>query len=522
MKLLPLLFLLEALLLQWLGGAYASGFGGHPDEAAHFVSSLMVHDFLGRIGDVSPLAFAQQFYLYYPKVAIGNWPPLLHLLLALWYLLFGVSRASALGFVAVCAAGIATLIAATAHRLLSPAAALFAGALYLALPLVQESSSVVMTEHLVTLLMLAASLAFARFVRNPGTASALLFGALCAAAILTRGSAWALLLVPPFVIAATRDWRLLRAWRLWLAALPVVALCVPWYLGARGMANNAMVGIDPGAPAAFFLHGLRYFPLAAAQGLGMVLSALAAVGIWRRLLRQPAPEWVALAGLALGVLLIQCVVPAGFEPRYMLQLLPALMLFAAAGVHELRTPRASVAVWSAAALLVLLTVFRLPLNLRNSGYEPLAAALHASAAGHALLLISDARGEGSMIAAIALRERRPHTLVLRGSKLLVSEDWLGRASQPRYASAPDLRAMLDAIPVQALVIDHAIADEQRRSYHRDIEQLLKAHPEDWQLQASYDITRYGELLPRAADVYLRRNGAASPNLATIGRLLQRH
>jgi hypothetical protein len=31
-------------ILQNLGGAYTSGFGGHPDEPAHLVTSLMVRD----------------------------------------------------------------------------------------------------------------------------------------------------------------------------------------------------------------------------------------------------------------------------------------------------------------------------------------------------------------------------------------------------------------------------------------------------------------------------------------------
>src|SRR5687768_1057590 len=69
------LLLAEVLLLQWLGGAYASGFGGHPDEAAHYVSSLMVRDFLPQAASGHPMQFAQSYYLHYPKVAIGNWPP---------------------------------------------------------------------------------------------------------------------------------------------------------------------------------------------------------------------------------------------------------------------------------------------------------------------------------------------------------------------------------------------------------------------------------------------------------------
>jgi hypothetical protein len=533
MRCIPLLFLAEALLLQWLGGAYASGFGGHPDEAAHFVSSVMVHDFLVHPTS-HPLAFAQQFYLHYPKVAIGNWPPLLHALLALWYLVFGVSRASALMLVAVFAASTATLMALAGRRLLSPLAGVFAGAVYLALPLAQQSLAVVMTEHLVTLLIFASSLAFAWFARCRTSSAALLFSALASAAILTRGSGWALVLVPPIVMILTRDWRLLAAWRLWLAGLLVAALCVPWYVGTRGMSPNAMVGIDPNAPTAFFRQAAVYFPLAALRAVGVLLALLAALGVWRTLVKRqpsaqssaaPASEWPALAAMTISVLLIQCLVAAGLEHRYMLQLLPALVLFGAAGLDWLPAVGARKAVWSAATLLILLMVFRLPHAMRNSGYEQIAADL-AGQATPTLLLISDARGEGSMIAAVALRDHRPHTLALRGSKLLVSEDWLGRASQPRFASAQAMRSMLDAVPVYAVLIDHAIEAMQARPYHQQIEQLLKAHPEDWRLAASYDITRYGQRQARAVDVYLRRQGgdssAQAVNLAYVGQLMQRN
>src|ERR1700758_3440929 len=62
-------------ILQFLGGAYASGFGGYPDEPAHLVTSLMVRDFLASLDFRHSWQFAQQYYYHYPKVAIGVWPP---------------------------------------------------------------------------------------------------------------------------------------------------------------------------------------------------------------------------------------------------------------------------------------------------------------------------------------------------------------------------------------------------------------------------------------------------------------
>jgi hypothetical protein len=82
--------------------------------------------------------------------------------------------------------------------------------LFVASPLVQESSARVMTEHLSTLGMLVSTLSFARFARTRWIGDALAFGAIAAAAILTHANAWALALVPGITIALTNRWDLLR------------------------------------------------------------------------------------------------------------------------------------------------------------------------------------------------------------------------------------------------------------------------------------------------------------------------
>src|SRR5438874_11144897 len=89
--------------LQVLGGAYASGFGGYPDEPAHLVTSLMVRDFLANLDFRRPWQFAQQYYFHYPKVAIGHWPPMFYGALGIWLLLFGASRRAAIMFIVVVA-----------------------------------------------------------------------------------------------------------------------------------------------------------------------------------------------------------------------------------------------------------------------------------------------------------------------------------------------------------------------------------------------------------------------------------
>src|SRR5689334_23060800 len=67
------------ILLQVLGGAWKAECGGYPDEPAHFMTGLMIRDYLVSGFHKSPIAFAEDYYLHYPKVAFGMWGPLLHI-----------------------------------------------------------------------------------------------------------------------------------------------------------------------------------------------------------------------------------------------------------------------------------------------------------------------------------------------------------------------------------------------------------------------------------------------------------
>lgn len=522
--------LAEVLLLQWLGGAFSSGFGGHPDEAAHYVSSLMLRDFLPQAGAGHPMQFAQSYYLHYPKVAIGNWPPLMYAVAGVWFLLFGASRLSAMAFIATCASVTAFAIYAIGRKLLTWQAGLFAAALYLACPLVQESHAMMMSEAMVTMLILLATLQFARFADTRKTLDALLFGMLASAAILTRGSAWALIFVPLFTIPLLRAWRLLLDWRLWLGALPVALSCVPWYLYARGMSNGAMVGIDPNAPFAFFIQALKSFPSFLWQATGPLLSlmfVLGAVFLARRQARFPA-YWAALLSILAGIVLLQSIVPASIEQRFMVQVLPAFLLVATAGVHWLlqRLPHQHVpAAWAGAAALAMLTMFSIPSDIRNSGYGDVSAAMLHSVQGQrdpALLLSSDPIGEGSVVAAIAGARTAENPVCLRASKILVSEDWLGRNSTPRYGSIDELRTLLDKVPVRAVMIDEAIVKTWQRGYHNDLAMLVRSDSANWRLAGTYPVQRNGETSQGRVSVYVRQTTGApgATDMNMVARLMR--
>jgi len=229
--------------LQALGGAYTSRFGGYPDEPAHLVTSLMVRDFIAGLDFRHPLQFAQQYYYHYPKVTIGVWPPDFYAALGIWFLIVGASRGAAIMFIAIVAVTTASVIYVTGKRLIGRWAGVLAAVLFVASPLVQESRARVMTEHVSTLAMLVSTLCFARFATTGRIGNGLAFGIVAAVAILTHGNAWALGLVPGITLALTNRWHLLRRLGLWLAAVPVLVVCVPWYAFAPSIVAGREGGV---------------------------------------------------------------------------------------------------------------------------------------------------------------------------------------------------------------------------------------------------------------------------------------
>jgi hypothetical protein len=532
--LLGVLLLALIVALQSLGGAYSNDFGGNSDEPAHFVSAVMLRDFLLHGGFSHPAAFARSFYLHYPKVAIGQWPPMLYAILGGWMVVFGVSRAAALAMIAVAAGATATLIYLVGRPRVGRPAALLACVVFLASPLVQESSDRVMTEHVVTLLAFASALEFARYVRTVRLADAMLFGILSALAILTRGSAWPLALVPGLTILLTRRFDLLWRPSLWLSALPVLVTCVPWYLAtAKGVTSSWTT--TGGTP--YWMIAVPFYARSIWQGLGSLVAAAALLGCWGSLVRPWArravdPVYAALAALLAGTLLLHCAVPTGLSDRFMVAVLPEIVLFAAYGIVWLAgsldrmVPRPP---WSAVLCLVvalgfLAGTFTVPRTaLRFTGFAAAARLLPSKSATQspAFLVISDEKGEGAAVAELAIDQGWPGSFMLRGSKIFVREDWLGRGALDRFPTQGDVAKLLDQIPVTGILLDASIPAYRQEPFQQRVRDTVIANSQTWDRVASLSVDRQGQVFPDAVQVYLRRPVPGSPPPAVDQALLRR-
>ena len=347
------------------------------------MTSLMARDFAASLDFRYPWNFGQEYYYHYPKVAIGEWPPVFYAALGIWFLIFGASRATAIMFIAIVAATTASVIYFTGKRLIGRWAGVLATVLFVASPLVQESSARVMTEHLSTLGMLVSTLCFARFARTGQIGDGLAFGSVAAMTILTHGNAWALSLVPGITVALTNRWHLLRRPGLWIAAVPVLVTCVPWYVFALSM-HGGWAGDSAFSRIQAVVQAVPNYTWFICLGVGLLVLILALIGVWRTIIRvkhqsEVAPEWAALAGLAIATFVLHCVVSVPNESRYMVLLIPSVVLFSAAGVNEVArrlAARLTIGVARVGSALILMAAFSvesftLPLQLRNGGYEAL-------------------------------------------------------------------------------------------------------------------------------------------------------
>ncbi|MEI8108475.1 MAG: glycosyltransferase family 39 protein, partial [Verrucomicrobiota bacterium] len=224
---------------QKMEGADRSEFGGHPDEAAHYVTGLFVHDavvegwkYVGGGMKGSPVAvgkeFANDYYAHYPKIGLGVWPPFFYVVQTAWTLPFSVSRTSMLLLLCGLAAVVAGQLFSVLRREFGFWAGIFGGVMWLSLPLVRAGYGMVMAETLCTILIFGAMMAWGDFLDSGKRGDAVRFGIFAGLAIMTKGTGMALALAAPLALVGSRRWGLFLRFELWLGVILVAILAGPW------------------------------------------------------------------------------------------------------------------------------------------------------------------------------------------------------------------------------------------------------------------------------------------------------
>jgi len=504
-------------------GAWLSALTGYPDEAAHYVTGLMVHQYLAGGDWRHPVSFAENYYLHYPKVAIGHWPPFFYAVMAAWMLLAGTSSQSVLLLQPVLMALTGALLFSALRNRAGPLWAGLAAVCLLLLPACQQSSTQIMSEPLLALLTLLSALAVLRYLET-GSASSLAWYSLpCFLAIMTKGSGLALVGLP--VAAAVFSFRFekLRAWRICIAAGAPVLAAAPWFVFTWRMASN---GMDSGGPApALMLRRAAeaarlFFPLLSPALAVLALAAIAflAVAAFRKDRRQDP-----LAGVAAAVSVLtfafHSVSPTGMEPRRLMMAIPCLLALAALagswienrlGVRWPRLPRRlAPGLVAALFLLTFPGVFEKPGRALRQFY--LSEVSPRLKPGFAVLVAGEV-AENVITAETAQRSPRPNLFVVRASKLVSDSDWSGLDYRLRLATREDVARALDEVPVNLVVIESGGA--KGRSYKPDhdvrlVAEALRQPGSPWVLAAAGRVDA-GTAGPSALQVYVRNPPLANP------------
>ncbi|MGA3039222.1 MAG: glycosyltransferase family 39 protein [Bryobacteraceae bacterium] len=488
-----------AALLQWKGGAFAAEFSGNPDESAHYITGLMIRDYIAAGHFTSPMTYAERYYAHYPKVAFGMWPPFFHIVEAFWMLVFSPGKASVLSLMALIAAATGTTIYRVLRVKYGRPAAFAGGALFVLSPLVQASTSAVMADGLVALLDLWAMIYLVRYLENESTPAAVGFGVFTALSMATKANGAALVLLPVLAVPLTRRWHLLRARGLYYAAAISLAFGVPWlalsyWLIERSTGGEAVTATIVAGTALSYARVLW-----TALGWGLSLFCILGMagfiaGLWRN------RTDLTLAGpfaLLLSVLTYHSLIGNGTD-RYMVSALaPALILTVAGFVWAVRRmpPQSAplfvraVALGGIAAGVFATQTIAVPHKAYQGFDQPAHFLLTAPefAAGN-FLVVSRARGEGAFVTEVAMHDHRPGHLILRSSKVLSSANWYGSVYQVRYKNSGEIRDFLDRAPIDAVLLDTRPAqdpvDESAFQLGKQVGAALQSDPH-WRLRARF-------------------------------------
>jgi hypothetical protein len=469
------LLLVAALLAATLGlqlwnGALTSERASSSDEAGHFMNGLVLRDYLKDGLGQNPVTFAEHYYVSYPKIAIGMWPPLFHTVLGLFMLLGWPPQVAAVLLLALvntwAAWRLYTIVAIIDTRLVG----LMLAATFVVASASMGLTTAVMLDLPVAALTLEATYRLALFAVNGSYRNAALLGVFTALCCLTKGNGLSMVLVPCLLIVMTRRYDLLVHRGLYLAALIVLVFAAP--VVVMSLRLDAAIGDFGVLTMGAVLGRTVYYSAYLWAQLGTLVIGLAVIAIAASARRQP-PAAATLGSMLKVALAAQVLAAISFHifnphlaiaTRYIALAVPPLLALAPVGaaVVSRLVPARSGQRGLQLALVVAAIVGSLLSRPVEGKRVPIGASQtvdflesHGGLADLRIVVVSDERGEGAMVSEVALRHPMPAATVIRATKLVATDDWSGNHLTLLYSSPADLLRRLEDLHVRYLVVDRS-------------------------------------------------------------------
>lgn len=397
------------------------------DAPRHALNGIFLKDALLAASFANPARFAFDYYVQYPALTILFYPPLLYVVSAPFFLLFGDSHATAQAVIALHGLALGCGMYALARHWMDRWAALATALLLLGLPEIALWGRQVMLEVPALCWLVWAAYFAVRHGRTHGTWSLVFFAVFALFSLYTKLSMVFVVAVLALYLLLARGGRLLAERRLWIVAALAVLGMVPLIVITLkfGQANvQSVSGIADTAASRTTLAGWLWYARQLPEMAGIAGLALAALGF---VVSATAAAWQRAERAMLGLWFVVCYVALSYidlkEARHGVILLVPLALWAGFGLDwlarriggtgELR-PALAIGV---AAVLAAWTVAAQTVP-RVDGYREAALRAVAAAPPGSAVLFSGKR-DGSFIFSMRTVAGRPDLQTVRADKLFL-------------------------------------------------------------------------------------------------------
>jgi len=437
------------ILIQAGSGAYRADFSADEDEAAHVVSSLMIHDYIAEGFPASPMAYAEAYYVHYPKVAIGHYPPLFHTAEALWMFAFGRNRTALLSLVGLTAVVLVLSVFFWVRAQWGSIPAYFSTLMLLCPFVVQQYLHSVSPNLQLALLSFWAAAVYGRYLATGRRIYVGMFVCLAIACCATHGRGLAILGLPILAAVLRRPFFLTPLRCAGIVAILVVPPSVA-FLSRQVAQFTLSRALDRVGDFAIGTVVVFSLPL-------VLLAIIGAVVAIRDSRRQPEPLAFTAAWISTCVFLV--VVPVPFADYYLIGVAAIVAVLAGLGLHLTKAlpkyPWGQAAVGAVALGAVVLN-FLPPVVTPDSGvgrwFDSKPPGLEDSLV---TLVAGDAVLEGAYISEMAIRHRPAGHITLRASKVLAYSQWNGSLYRSLFDSADGVRGFLDASQTELVLLQPA-------------------------------------------------------------------
>lgn len=391
------------------------------DAARHALNAAFVTDLLRDLPWQDPAGYAYRYYAQYPALTILFYPPLLYLLTAPFYALFGVSHEVALGVVFLHYFAFGLGCWRLARCWLAPMPALAFALIMVLLPEIALWGRQVMTEVPAYAFLVWSAVAFVEHGRTGRIGLLYLSAALLVLAMNTKLTVGFVGLVYLIVLAREQGPVLLRRKHHYaIAALALTGLAPLIVMTLTfGQANvQSVAGVADAVAPRWSVEGWLWYLKQMPTQMGWPLLAVAVWGAWRAWRQRAALPWCSLwlCWFVVGYVFFSLIDLK--EARHSVFLLLPVAFVAVWAVQDALPHLAG----HAALLALVLSTGAVTLWWRPvpfvDGYARVVDEIARLAPPHSVVLFSGYR-DGSFIFNLRAREDRRDLSVLRADKILL-------------------------------------------------------------------------------------------------------